>query len=280
LGKQLTRGKKQELSQVRSASLLVVEDVEQMVGSVSAHRHFQSLLDDRTATRQPTLVTSTSAPGLLSQLPPMLRNRLAGGLVVGLARPEYAPRAAIVRSLAHSHDLTMTHRAVELIARRLDRSITDLVHAVEGLARQPTRSNMVSRIDHSCAQRYLTARQRANGPTLRRIVSKAARAYGLTDVDLKGRSRRRSVATARGVAMYLAWKRGGFSLQQIGKYLGNRDHTTVLHGCRKIDLLLPQDAAIQEAVAGLEHLWRPTTPPPGRAKDVDQRRSTRGRTST
>jgi len=81
-------------------------------------------------------------------------------------------------------------------------------------------------------------------PSLRRIINATARLHGLAAADLTGPSRRRQVAWARGVAMYLARTLTGRSLQSIGRGFGDRDHTTVLHGIRVTEERRSRDPAV------------------------------------
>ena len=62
-------------------------------------------------------------------------------------------------------------------------------------------------------------------------------------------ARQRAIAEARSLAMHLAWKTTGKSLQQIGRYFGGRDHSTVLHSCRKIEKLTSADEAVQQTLS-------------------------------
>jgi chromosomal replication initiator protein len=106
-------------------------------------------------------------------------------------------------------------------------------------------------IDVATARRFVAEREATWRVGLSKITSHTARHFGLTMADLKGPSRRRGVVQARGVAMHLARQLTVKSLEQIGSYLGGRDHTTILHGCRQTEKLLEQDPATLQAVATL-----------------------------
>jgi chromosomal replication initiator protein len=77
----------------------------------------------------------------------------------------------------------------------------------------------------------------------RRTASVVARHFGLTTSDLRGKSRRQAVADARALAMYLVRGRTGASYAEVGRHFGNRDHTTVLHACRKLSAQTARDQA-------------------------------------
>jgi chromosomal replication initiation ATPase DnaA len=109
----------------------------------------------------------------------------------------------------------------------------------------------------------------AGRPSLRRIMSLAARRHGLAVADLTGPSRRRSVALARAEAMYLARNLTGRTLECIGQGFGGRDHTTVLHGIRVIERLRSRDPVLAAEIdRARESLGRPAR---GRRRGRDAR---------
>jgi len=79
-----------------------------------------------------------------------------------------------------------------------------------------------------------------------------ARHFAIKLVDLRSPVRRRALVTARGVAVYLARHFTNESLQQIGRYFGGRDHTTVMHSCRRTEELMESEPAIRQSVASLQ----------------------------
>ena len=88
-------------------------------------------------------------------------------------------------------------------------------------------------------------------PTLRDIAAATAKHFAVRLSDMRSPSRRRSVVTARDVAVYLARRWTGQSYQQIGSFFAGRDHSTISHGCSKTEELLRSDPSIREAVARL-----------------------------
>ena len=95
-------------------------------------------------------------------------------------------------------------------------------------------------------------------PTLRLITGKVAKHFSVTIPQLRGPSRRSHVVRARGVAMLLARNLTGTSLETVGEYFGDRDHTTVLHACRKTESLRHTDPAISQA---MDELWEQLSVP-------------------
>ena len=83
------------------------------------------------------------------------------------------------------------------------------------------------------------------------ITRQVSKYFQMHVADLKGPTRQQRVVRARGVAMFLARQWTGKSLEQVGRHYGNRDHTTVLHACRKTEELMATDPAIRQAIDDL-----------------------------
>ena len=104
-------------------------------------------------------------------------------------------------------------------------------------------------VDSRRVRELIEHQNSASAPTVREIARLVARHFGLKLADLKSPQRQRSLVAARCVAMYLARQLTSASLSEIGDYFGGRDHTTVLHGCRRTEKLLTRDVAVRQAVA-------------------------------
>ena len=233
----------------RRASLLVVEDVDHLAGKRAAQRELRSILDALTDGAR-VVVTATVAPGQLQGISLGLRSRLAAGLAVPLARPGHDARLAILGRLADVQGLELGGAAAELLAKRLNVAVPELLSVLTQLQFSlPTRGSV---IDLETAQRFLARQNRASPPSVHQIALATARHFSLKLADLRSTSRRRAVVTARAVAMYLTRSLTGESLDRIGLYFGGRDHTTVSYGCRKTEERLEAEPEIRHAVLALK----------------------------
>ena len=265
-------------SQWRSARLLVIEDVGELVGPSTAQQSKQWLqnaqwelcrtLDALEAAGGQAIVTANARPSTLGLLP-QLASRLAAGLVIEVASPGKAARELLAAELASRQGLPVTPALLNrlaagitgsardlyaalarlALAQRADEQSADCVDRVSGIRFSIERAS----IDRECVDRVLAEFAQQREPSLERIAAAAARHFGLRPAAVRGPSRQRHVALARGVAMYLARELTSLSLERIGDYFGGRDHTTVLHACRKLAVRLddPQTRAALEAVRSL-----------------------------
>ena len=238
----------------RHARLVIFEDVGELAGKPAAQQELVGTLDALLAAGGRMVITASAAPAELNQLIPVLRSRLGAGLTVPLSLPEPDTRLAIVRRLAKLRKMELEEPVARILADGLSVTVPELLGALVQL--DAAARLLGTSVDAEAARNYLTSHHAARRPALREIGSATARYFRLKLSDLRSPSRRRTVVTARGVAMYLARRMTGKSLDQIGAYFGRRDHTTVMHGCRKTEHLLKSDPAIQQAVGQLQKKWQ------------------------
>ena len=237
-------------SRYRSPLLLVVEDVGELATRPAAQEELLNTLDAQLELNHRVVVTSTRVPAEIAELLPGLRSRLGAGLTVQLESPGPAAREAIVRRAVAGRMFDFTEAAVCALIEGLPGCAADLIGAIIQLG---MRAQLDARaVDGEDVQEYLEARRGSNSPRLRDIAASTARHFSLKVSMLRSVSRRQAVVRARGVAMYLARLLTDDSLERIGEYFGGRDHTTVLHACRKIEDLLLADAGIHRAVQHLQ----------------------------
>ncbi len=233
-------GNADELPQPRQLDLLVIEDVQKTRG-IETLVH---LLDQCVARQRQLIVTSTLGPGQLP-LPLRLTSRLAQGLVIALEWLSPASRRQVLLSRG-----PLPQEIVEFLVqslpgsvRQLEGALTRVATLTETLGRSPTVEDL--------AELFQPDRQ-ARLPSLERIARLVGRHYHIALEELRSQRRSREVLIPRQVGMYLARQLTPLSLEQIGAYFGGRDHTTVLHACRKVEEALTQDASLSGALRALQ----------------------------
>ncbi|MGL4551397.1 MAG: helix-turn-helix domain-containing protein [Gemmataceae bacterium] len=224
------------------AELVAVEDVQRLPANAT---HTLAALVDRCKARQVQLVcTANAGPALLPRLPQRLVSRLASGLVVGLEPLGVESRRRFLgQALAH-HGRSAPRTVIDFLAATLPGS----GRAVEGAA---------ARLEHLGTLDEVKAAFADDGaaPTVDRIVTQVGRYFEVDPGELCSARRSREVLVPRQVSMYLARRLTSLSLVAIGERFGGRDHSTVLHACRKIEEDIETDAnlsrAVRELAAGL-----------------------------
>lgn len=215
----------------RGCDLLVLEDIHRLPGKEA--EAVCELLDHRTARRKPTVVTAPTGPAGLTGLPRKLTSRLAAGLVVQLEPLAASSRRAILERAAAARNVRLTADALDWLAAQTS-GMRAALGSLQNLA--PVSASSPGPLDRTTVEQVLTesGQPTSNSRSVTAIVKRVAAAFGVTEKDLLGPSRLRTVRTARQVAMYLARTAGGLSLPRVGAAF-SRDHTTVLHAVRKVE---------------------------------------------
>ena len=235
---------------MRSHELLVIDDLHHLPADRYLLQELRYTLDAFEESGGTILVTSTRPVATLPNMPPDLRARFASGLMLQLAPPGTAARLRIVRLITTALDRPLSEEAVSRLAAGLRGTASQLAGALFELCAELPPGGAVS-AEH--ANRLLAARA-ARRPSLHEIVAVVAKYHKLPQKQLKSKSRRQSAVLARATAVFLARELTAESYEQIGRILGGRDHTTIMHNYQKMHRELEQDAAMQEAVEDLRRI--------------------------
>ncbi|MDQ1698751.1 MAG: chromosomal replication initiator protein, partial [Frankiaceae bacterium] len=195
------------------------------------------------------VIASDRSPQHLATLDNRLRSRLEAGLVVDLRAPELQNRIAILRKKAAHERLDAPPEVLEFIAGRVTSNIREL----EGALNRVTAFASLNRqaVDVALTQavlRDLVANTGWSDVAAATIMEQTAAYFGTTVEDLCGSSRSRVLVAARQIAMYLCWELTDLSLPKIGILCGGRDHTTVMHACRKIRSLMHERRSVFDQI--------------------------------
>ncbi|MGQ0742010.1 MAG: chromosomal replication initiator protein DnaA [Alphaproteobacteria bacterium] len=246
---------------VRSAEVLLLDDLQHICGKPSTVSEFLHTLNAFTDLRRKIVIAADRAPVALEGLPDDVRSRLQGALTVEVGRPDAATRLAILK--LHAADqkkkyprVQMPDEVLEYVAKRVDISPRELI----GLLRR-----MFICADLNGGKVTIEAAEQAistHTPHSERKISveeiqrKTAEFYKLHVEELHSPRRARRVARPRQIAMYLSRELTSRSLPDIGKRFGGRDHTTVLHACRRIEELRRTDPALEQEVEFLRRILK------------------------
>lgn len=227
--------------------LLVLEDVQHL--PARGNSTLEALLDDCLARQRQVVLTATSGPALLPNLSARLASRLAQGLVCHLLPLALESRREFLRRHVEQRGLSISADLLDWLAQHMPGSPRQLEGAItrlDSLARQLRRpvqlDDLISVFAPEAEQPALS---------LDRILQQVCGYFRVEPQALCSAGRSRRVLLPRQVGMYLARQLTGLSLEQIGAYFGGRDHSTVLHACRKVEQALDQDARISGAIRQL-----------------------------
>jgi chromosomal replication initiator protein len=243
----------------RSVDVLMVDDVQFIAGKDSTQEEFFHTFNALVDQNKQIVISADRAPGEIKDLEERIKSRLQCGLVVDLHPTDYELRLGILQQKVDFYrsqyrGLVLADGVLEFLAHR----ITTNVRVLEGaLTRLFAFASLVGReITLDLAQDCLADILRSSDRKLsiEEIQRKVAEHYNIRLSDMIGPKRLRNIARPRQVAMYLSKQLTPRSLPEIGRRFGGRDHTTIMHGVRKIEELMTTDSQLSDDLQLLRRL--------------------------
>ncbi len=235
----------------RSMDALLIDDIQFFAGKERSQEEFFHTFNSLLEGGRQIILTCDRFPKEINGLEERLKSRFGWGLTVAVEPPELETRVAILMKKAEQVNIDLPHDAAFFIAQRIRANVRDLEGA---LKRVIASSNFTGRpIDvelvREALKDLLALQDKQVGiDNIQRVVCEY---YKIKMNDMISKRRSRSVARPRQVAMALAKELTNHSLPEIGEAFGGRDHTTVLHACRKIKELQEETADIREDMKNL-----------------------------
>ena len=237
----------------RSVDVLMVDDVQFIAGKDSTQEEFFHTFNALVDQNKQIIISADRAPGEIKDLEDRVKSRLQCGLVVDLHPTDYELRLGILQTKVEVQRATYPGLEVEAgVLEFMAHRITQNVRVLEGaLTRLFAFASLVGReinmeLTKDCLADVLRESERKI--TVEEIQRKVSDHYNIRLSDMIGPKRLRSYARPRQVAMYLCKQMTTRSLPEIGRRFGGRDHTTVMHGVRRIEELKQSDIQIAEDV--------------------------------
>ncbi len=230
----------------RSVDALLIDDIQFFARKERSQEEFFHTFNALLESGQQVILTSDRYPKEIDGLEDRLKSRFGWGLTVAVEPPELETRVAILMRKAEQARIVLPNDAAFFIAQRIRSNIRELEGALKRViahAHFMGRAIGIDLIRESLKDLLALQDKLVSIDNIQRIV---AEYYKIRMTDLLSKRRSRSVARPRQVAMALSKELTSHSLPEIGKAFGGRDHTTVLHGCRKIAELRESDAEIRE----------------------------------
>jgi len=229
----------------RSVDVLLLDDIQFIAGKEQTQEGlFHTFNHLHNASRQ-IVISCDRPPKSLTLLEDRLRSRFEWGLIVDMQPPDLETRIALLQRKAEEQKTAVPPDVLDLIARRVQKNIRELegaLNRVLAFSRLIKESLTPELVTKALAEITTDAHRRTLSPTV--IVNAVTTFYGLPSETLQGKRRDKPLSMARQMAMYLLREELQCSWTQIGKELGGRDHSTILHGYQKINSDINTDAAL------------------------------------
>lgn len=235
----------------RSVDALLIDDIQFFAGKERSQEEFFHTFNALLEGHKQVILTSDRYPKEVKGLEERLKSRFGWGLTVAIEPPELETRVAILMSKAQQAAIELPHEVAFFIAKRIRSNIRELEGALRRVIANAHFTGQAITLDFAKqALRDLLALQ-AKQITMENIQKTTAEYYKIRVADLLSKRRNRSIARPRQIAMALAKELTNHSLPEIGDAFGGRDHTTILHACRKVAELKESDQLINDDYANL-----------------------------
>jgi chromosomal replication initiator protein len=248
------RGQKTEefRERYRRIDVLLIDDIQFIAGKEGTQEEFFHTFNAIHEEGKQIVLTSDRNPKAITQLEDRLRSRFEWGLIADIPPPDLETRTAILRAKAEAQAVAIPPAVVDFLAQRVVSNIREMEGALTRLTAYATLNAVPVTVEH--AQQVLQSilnNPKRKAVTPERIVEAVARYYSIDADLLRGKAREKQIVRPRQVAMYLMREETDAPLLRIGEALGGRDHSTVLHGCEKIERELGEDEEFRHEVSSL-----------------------------
>ncbi|MEM9438172.1 MAG: chromosomal replication initiator protein DnaA, partial [Pseudomonadota bacterium] len=235
----------------RNADVLMVDDMQFIAGKDSTQEEFFHTFNALVDQGKQIIISADRAPGEIENLEERIASRLQSGLAVDLHPTDFELRLGILHSKVEFYrqsypGLVIEDGVINFLAHRISTNVRVLEGALTRLFAFGSLVGRAITMDlvKECLADVLRASDRKT--TVEEIQRKVSEHYNIRLSDMLGPKRSRNLARPRQIAMYLSKKLTTRSLPDIGRRFGGRDHTTVMHGVKKIETLIVQDSQMAD----------------------------------
>lgn len=237
----------------QSIDMLIVDDIQEWAGKAKTLNTFFHIFNHLFRNGKRIILACDRPPVELKDMPDRLLTRFSCGLVCELEKPNIQLCVDILSNKIRRDGLKIPVDVISFIAQTCNGSVRDLQGAINGLLAYSIVYN--SSIDIRLAERVIKRAVKMDDKplTIDDIVETVCHHYNVTVTAVNSKSRKRDYVVARQVTMYLAQKYTKMPASRIGKLVGNRDHSTVIHSCSKVEERLKIDAGFSDELVSIEN---------------------------
>ena len=244
----------------RNIDVLLIDDIQFIIGKESTQEEFFHTFNSLYSANKQIIISSDKPPKDMEILDERFRSRFEWGLIVDITLPDYETRMAILHKKEDMDGYNVSEDVIKYIANNIKSNIRELEGAfnkVVAYAKLEKKEVTLELAEQ--ALKDIVAPNENKQITADYIISMVAEHFNVSTADLCGNKRSSKIVMPRQVAMYLCREILAIPLKNVGQYLGNRDHTTVMHGVEKIEKELQNNEQLQNTIDTLKKKINPQT---------------------
>ena len=233
----------------RNIDVLLVDDIQFIIGKESTQEEFFHTFNSLHSAKKQIIISSDKPPKDMEILEERFRSRFEWGLIADITLPDYETRMAILHKKEEMDGYNINEEVIKYIANNIKSNIRELEGAfnkVMASAKLEQKDVTLELAEQALKDIISPDEKRVITPEY--IISIVAEHYNVTTADLCGNKRSSKIVIPRQVAMYLCRELTSTPLKSIGKSLGNRDHTTIMHGIEKMEKEIITDSNLNNTI--------------------------------
>ncbi|MFQ6603957.1 MAG: chromosomal replication initiator protein DnaA [Fidelibacterota bacterium] len=237
----------------RRADVLLIDDIQFFQGKEQTQEQFFHTFNDLYQTGKQIVMTADRYPGELDGLMDRLLSRFESGLSVDIQPPSFETRVAILMEMSEENGMELPYNLIEFIAMHVKSSVRDIestlirLLAYSSLSKEEIDQRLVKKVVQERLGKRLIAEVSAED-----IIKRVSEITHIPEREIIGKSRKKNIAEARHLSIYLIRDILNMPLVNIGLHFSGRDHSTILHACRAIEERIQKEDRINNTVQTLK----------------------------
>ena len=242
----------------RNNDVLLIDDIQFIIGKESTQEEFFHTFNTLYESKKQIIISSDKPPKEIETLEERLRSRFEWGLTVDIQSPDYETRMAILRKKEEMEGYNIDNEVIKYIATNIKSNIRELEGALTKIVAfsRLNKYDITLELAEEALKDIISPNsQREITPDL--IIQVVSDHFGITPLDISSQKRTKEIVYPRQIVMYLCRNMTETPLQTIGRYLGGRDHTTIIHGFEKIAADINKDESLRNTIEILKKKINP-----------------------
>ena len=236
----------------KNCDVLLMDDIQLIAGKDRTQNEFFHIFNTLYDSQRQIVVTSDKLPHEIPEIEERLRTRFQWGLIADIQPPEIETRIAILRKKADNEGIALPDDCAFFLAKSIPSNVRELEGALIRLAAHASLTNTLITLEYSKQVLNDILEARGQVVSIESIQKTVANYFQVRVADLKSPRRTKVLVRPRQVAMYLCRKHAQASFPELGSRFGDKDHTTIMSACRKIDAQLKEDPSLRKQIFELE----------------------------
>lgn len=241
----------------RNVDLLLIDDIQFLGGKDGTQEEFFHTFNELHQANKQIVVTCDRPLKTIPALEERLLSRLEWGMVADITLPDFETRIAILQNKCHERNYLMPEKIINYLAQNIQTNIRELEGALTKLITYFEFNDLspdINVIRELLSDNLVSTQATQIGPL--HIIEATGKYYNILSKDILGQSRKKELVKSRQIVMYLLREEVQLSFPSIGQELGNRDHTTVMHACRKIKQELEKNEKLLQEIESIKQIFK------------------------